>query len=58
MRVRRVAVALVALAVGGAGTAAQEYDYGEYQDYGDAYGEDAVYEDYAIQKEAPAGGAR
>jgi len=55
IRVRALAVALVALADG---TVAQ--DYGEYQDYGDAYGEDAVYEDFAIQKEAPVGmgGAR
>jgi len=59
MRVRRaLAVALVAFAAGGTGTSAQEYDYGEYQDYGEPYGEDAVYEDFAMQKEAPAGGAR
>ena len=35
---------------------AQDYDYGDYQDYADGYEQDNLYEDYAMKQEDKGGG--
>lgn len=52
MRVHTIILALGALADG---ATAQEYDYGEYQDYGDGYEQDNVYENFAVEQEEKGG---
>lgn len=52
MRVHTLLLALAALVDR---SLAQEYEYGEYQDYGDGYQDDNVYEEFAIQQEEKGG---